>query len=132
MPLISYQKKADPDSIAFFERGVRDHSRVEELVDLGNQTYRVIRGDPLAPIDVYLTNYYILGEAQLDEILSEAPQVDAVVTISGYNSYSKQAKEMGRARSVGVFKYGEFMGALNYEGTVFVDYISPDRDKKRG
>jgi len=52
---------------------------------------------------------------------------DCIVTMSGYNTWTRAAKEQGHADDVGVFKFGEFMGALNYDDHDFVHYTPKER-----
>jgi len=44
------------------------------------------------------------------------------VTLSGYNRYTDEAKWKGIEDGVGVFKFGELLGALHQEGDDFFLY----------
>lgn len=41
------------------------------------------------------------------------PEVDCIVTVSGWNSYTKDVKERAVKDSFGVYVVKEFAGALN-------------------
>jgi hypothetical protein len=79
--------------------------------------------------DVYvcLTNQYILGVADVIEILEAAPESTCIVSTMGYNQYTPQAKEYARERGVGLFTAKQFLGAVNYVGSRFLDYLSPEQ-----
>lgn len=65
----------------------------------------------------------------MQEILEENPSVTCILTVSAWNSYTGQAKDYAKSVGVGLFKFYEWMGALNYDGNAFLDYIAPrDRD----
>ena len=61
------------------------------------------------------------------EITSSHDGITCIVTMSMWNSYSSDAKEYAKERGIGLFRFGEFMGALYYEGNKFLDYIPPER-----
>jgi len=63
---------------------------------------------------VFMTNIYVVGEADVQEILTEHNDVDCAVTLSAWNMTSGDAVDYGRQREIGVFKWPEFFGAINY------------------
>jgi len=73
-----------------------------------------------------MTNIYIVGEADVAEILADEGEIDAIVTLSGWNSYSTRAKSICRNQGVGLFVFKEFLGAIYSSGQKFLDYIHPD------
>ena len=64
-----------------------------------------------------------------DEYLSteEYKDINVILTMSVWNSYTLDAKKMAKDRKVALFTYKEFYGALNYDGDKFLNY----RVKKR-
>jgi hypothetical protein len=77
---------------------------------------------------VYLTNLYVVGIADVHEIMSKFPEVNCIVTISNWNSYSNKAKEFSKSQGIGLFKYSEFYGALYYDNDGFYNYEPPEKD----
>jgi hypothetical protein len=80
---------------------------------------------------VHLTNTYIVGDAEVHEILSEDPNIDAIVTMSQWNGYTDSAKLNCKDRGVGLFKFDEFLGAAFYDGQKFVDYSAPSYEERQ-
>jgi hypothetical protein len=78
-----------------------------------------------ADVHVYLTNQYTLGVADVIEILEAAPETTCVVSTMSYNHYTADAKKYALERGVGLFKSTEFLGAVYYEGSRFLDYLPP-------
>ena len=75
------------ESIVFFEKAMNTHNRV--------------------------SGYKCLSVADYYDIVSDY-EVDCLVTISNWNRVTQDAYELGKSNGVGVFKMGEFLGALNY------------------
>lgn len=103
-----------PETILFFENHVSDHNRVNRLERISDYYYK-IRRYGMPDVKVLVTNYYVLGQDELDDLLSEYPDADCIITMSGWNRYTSQAYNYGQRHCVGVFKFGEFLGALNNE-----------------
>jgi hypothetical protein len=104
---------------------VRVHTKVASLRRSEPHVY-VVERHPLPAVKVLLTNSYVVGLAEYYEARSRIPDLDAIVTISPYNSVSRDAWEAGQDDGVGVFSFKEFYGALNYEGDQFVQYLPRD------
>jgi hypothetical protein len=122
-----YEKMPRPESIAYFIKLLEGKDFVDSIEKRSEQEYSVCRpkhGDLI----VYLTNVYIVGVADVHEILAACPGADAIVTMSDWNGYSDEAKWLCAERSVGLFKFKEFMGAIYYKGQRFVDYAPPRRN----
>ena len=132
-----YEKIPRPESIAHFEKVISDHKMVMMLDKVEEQVYFVLRrGKPA--IKVFLTNIYIVSTTDVFEITSSHDGITCIVTMSMWNSYSSDAKEYAKEKGIrgvstlkknqlGLFRFGEFMGALYYEGNKFLDYIPPER-----
>ena len=83
-------------------------------------------------IKVFLADIYILGEADVNEIIGLCPDINAIVVMNNWNTYTSSAKQMCKELNVGLFDFKEFLGAVYYEGQQFVDYISPaERERIR-
>jgi hypothetical protein len=100
------------------------HSKVNGLENPAPQVYVIERRD-MAPVKIFLTNSYVVGQAEYFEVREQHPDLDALVTIGPYNSVATAAKHQGLDDGVGVFQFKEFYGALNYEGSDFVCYQPP-------
>jgi hypothetical protein len=81
---------------------------------IDDQVYRISRVSG-SDVIVYLTNEYIVGLQFYLEALSRFPGINAIVTVPGWNSYTKYAKESAAKDSVGVFVMKEFFGAINWK-----------------
>lgn len=75
-------------------------------------------------IHIYLTNAYELGVADVEEILALAPETTCIVSTMDYNHYSTAAKELAKERGVGLFRTTELLGAVYFDGTRFLEYLS--------
>lgn len=92
--------------------------------------HRLIVNRPSGSIVVHLNNIYIVSEADVVEIMAEMPDVDAIVTVSNWNSWTNSARELARSHGKGLFNAKEFLGAVNFSGHSFVNYISPEERKR--
>lgn len=124
-----YMKLPRPQMIAGFQHYVRTKPIVEHLIELMPQLY-VIKRRHKNDLIVHITNLYIVSEADVHEILAEESHINCIVTVSAWNGYSLQAKEMCKEMDIGLFTFREFMGAIYYDGREFLDYVHPaDREK---
>jgi len=114
-----------PSNLEFFENSLRAHRTVTSVRLEQPQVY-VIERDSLPPVKVFLTNSYVVGLAEYHDVRGRIPDLDAIVTISPYNSVSRDAWDAGQTDGVGVFQFRQFYGALNYEGNRFVQYLPRD------
>jgi len=115
------------ESITFFEKVMSGHNMVKSFARESSQIYIIhkINGDK---IKVYITDIYTVGMADYLDIVSNYPDLDAIITLSNWNSYTKQVKEETIKNNFGIFVLEEFMGALNYDDAC--KYIKKDRKGK--
>lgn len=120
-----FKRTPRPESIETLIKYLKSSGIVAEVERINNQLIRVTRIDK-PTIIAFLTNIYIVGEADVVEILSEHSDIDCIITLSAWNSYTGGAKSVCKKRNVGLFVFKEFLGAVYYTGQKFLDYISPD------
>jgi len=116
-----------PESITFFERSTQTHKEVSSLNKIEEQKYNVSRFAK-SELNLYLTNLYIVGVADVHRIIQEFPDVNCIVTISCWNSYSSEARAFCETNGIGLFKYNEYYGALYYDNSKFYCYEPPEKE----
>lgn len=124
-----YEKRPRPESITALSKYLSSNSIISSTHQLDEHRFHVERNGKQS-LNTFLTNIYIVGEADVIEILAEAPEVNAIVTMSAWNSYSNDAKSYAKERGVGLFTFSEFLGAVYYEGRKFLDYTPPSAEER--
>lgn len=119
-----YAETPRPESIEFLRQRLSQHRAVVSVEIHSLRIFRIERRNRREVI-AYLTNLYVVGEADVVAILDTHPEVNAIVVASAWNSYSPSARRVAREQGVGVFRVNEFLGALNYDGRRFFDYEPP-------
>lgn len=114
-------------SLDFFTEAIGRHTKVKTVAAVDDQAFVLERVD-LSDVRVWVCDVYTLGVADYMAIRMSDPNIDCVVTMSGYNQYTPQAKAQGLSDNVGVFKFGDLMGALHREGEDFVAYEPPKKN----
>jgi hypothetical protein len=122
-----YEKIPRRESITFFEKGTQTHKSVSVVNKIENCQYEIIRNNKNT-IYLYLNNIYIVGVADVHEIISDFPEVNCILTISSWNSYSNEAKALCKSLKIGLFTYQEYYGALYYGDDKFYNYEPPKAD----
>lgn len=120
-----YEKVPRPESIAALIKYLSSNQKVTGVRREGPQILHVSRKG-MKDLKVFMTNVYVVGEVDVYDILADHPDVDAIIAMSAWNSYSSSAKSLGKERSVAVFRFKEFLGAVHYDGSQFMDYVSPE------
>jgi hypothetical protein len=116
-----YEKLPRPESINAFKKAVSGRSKISCFDEISNVTYLLHRYS-LSDIKVYLTNIYSVSLADVVEIIGIDKYINAIVTMSVWNGYTKEAEDYCKEQGIGLFVFTEFMGALNYEGYKFINY----------
>ena len=125
MPEIGkYKKTPRPESIDLFLKYLSSISVVNNIQHLDNQVIIIQRNDK-SNLKVFMTNIYIIGMADVFEILHLVPDIQAIVTMSAWNSYTQEAKDHCINQKIGLFKFKEFLGAVYFEGKKFIYYAPP-------
>ncbi|MDQ0775584.1 hypothetical protein QF026_004050 [Streptomyces aurantiacus] len=119
-----YAKVPRPESIDAVRRCLSRHGAVRDRKEITPQLYEISRIGKSA-VTLFVTNVYTVGVADVQEIAEEHPSVTCILTVSAWNSYTRQAKEYARSINIGLFRFYEWMGALNYDRDEFLDYIAP-------
>jgi len=128
MPEIGrYKKIPRPESIDYFIKLTRNHNAVSNVEKIADYVFRIKRNNKPS-INVFLTNIYIVGEADVHEIISSNSQISCIVTVSNWNSYTEDAKRLCKDLGIGLFVVSEYYGALHYAGRKFIDYKPPKRN----
>lgn len=109
-------------SISFFENGMRGHSAVRNITNLGDNQYLIERTKERPDIRVLIVDIYILGEADIYEISPRIRGIDCIVLVGFNNRYSSAAKNLAKQMNVGLYDNREFFGALNCVGDSFLNY----------
>lgn len=124
----AWNSRLADSTVEFFLRTIGGHGKVSSISHESHTVFVVNRVAGLTDVRVWVCDVYTLGLADYLKIRAADPEIDAIVTMSGYNSWTRDAKEQGYSDGVGVFKFGEFMGALNYDGHDFIHYEPRQRD----
>ncbi|HHT9139006.1 MAG TPA: hypothetical protein ACFYEK_17400 [Candidatus Wunengus sp. YC60] len=126
-----YEKIQRPESVQALIKYLQSNPRLTSVAYESGQILQITRNG-LPSLKVFMTNIYVVGEAEAYEILSSNPDVNAIVTMSAWNGYSRAAKNMCKIKNVGLFKFEELLGAIYYEGQQFLGYIPPtQREQNR-
>ena len=115
-------------SKSFFENGMRGHSAVASITDLGNDMYIIKRTGDRPDIKILVADIYIAGEAEIHEINPNLFDIECIVLIGFYNKYSYAAKDLAKSMDVGLFDNREFFGAVNCSGKALVNYEKKKKD----
>jgi len=80
---------------------------------------------------VFVTHTYFFTEYTYEKALAEDPNISAVLCSNPYGDYSKAAKKRTLEDGIGLFTLAEFMGALNFEGDRFLNFLlGADREAR--
>lgn len=114
-----FEKVPRPESIETLIKSLRSSRVVTDVERIDDQLIRVDRSKKPA-ITAFLTNMYIVGEADAVEILSRHDGIDCIVTMSAWNGYTGKAKAHCSQEDVGLFTFKEFLGAVYKTGQKFL------------
>ena len=106
--------------------GLAQHGRVTHVTELCERVIHVTRNG-LSDVDVVVAEVYSLGAADVTKILRQHPDAAAILNMNSYSQYTHEAKQQARHSGVGLFTWGELFGALNFEGSRFLDYALKGR-----
>lgn len=124
-----YAKKPRPESVNKLVEYLDGNDVVSSAKIVDDQHLVIERTGAKPELSVFLTNIYILGVADVNDIYwSEGGKVDAIVTMSAWNGYSHEAKAWCREKGCGLFTFKEFLGAVYFSGEKFLDYTPPKKD----
>jgi len=127
-----YEKLPRPESIDKFINYLRGNKKI--VTNITREDEQIIKLNRLhtSSLLVFMTNIYIVGLADVQEILSQNEGLETIVTMSEWNGYTTEAKGYCRDQRVGLFKFKEFLGAIYYDEDQYLDYISPEeREQQR-
>ncbi|TNB48192.1 hypothetical protein FF124_07595 [Martelella lutilitoris] len=97
----------------YFEGQMNRHGKVASLISQGDGLYELTRtqGDRLR---VFICECYAFGVAEYIETVDRIGEINVIVINSMWCGYTPDAKSYCRESKVGLFKVGEFMGALHH------------------
>jgi hypothetical protein len=124
-----YRDRPRPEAIDALKDALESHGKVEDVELEKPQTLHIRRRNR-STLKIFLTNTYIVGEAEASAILAKNSDVNAIVTMGAWNSYTYAARSFCSDRGVGLFTFGELLGAIHYEGTRFTNYTPPSDEER--
>jgi hypothetical protein len=119
-------KKPRQDSIKFMENVLKSHSKVTSLERISDCYYLIKRSSNLSDIRLLITDVYTIGTADLIEQKNAYPEMNAILTVSSWNGYTKSVKNDAKKERIGIFVPRELLGALNIDE--FWNYIKTDNE----
>lgn len=121
-----YAKRPRPEHRRYLKERLAGRPNISAVIEVDDFRFTITRWQQ-SDIHLFLTNIYTIGDADVLEILREAPETTCIVTTMTYNQYSPEAKALARERGVALFRSNEFLGAAYLDGDRFLDYVPARR-----
>jgi hypothetical protein len=99
-------------SIEFFERMIKGHKNVEQLLRSRDILFAITRKKPTDCVFVLIVNTYTFGAADLYKAREESPEATCVVLAGDWNAYTLEAKELANAEGIGLLTPKELVAAI--------------------
>lgn len=115
-----------PSHVVFFEKMLSQHTAVADFVREKDICFVVRKLDGVT-IRIVIVDRYVLGKVDLINIIDEFPDVNMVFVSGTWNHYTREAKEYGLDRQIGVYHPAEFFGAL-LKGNEFWNFVKKDKN----
>lgn len=122
------RKEIAPSTRSFFIRGMKGHSAVKSIKDLGRDVYLIERTQGRPDLKVLISDIYITGEGDIIEITYEYFDIDSIVLVGFYNRYSRAAKDFAKENNIALYDIREFFVAVNYTGSAFLNYERKNKE----
>ncbi len=107
---------------SLIEKFLARHSRIKKLTELDQGSMLVeLKGG--RTLKVFVTHTYLFTDYTLDRIIEADPAIDAIICSNPYGQYSTSAKQHCIANNIGLFNLGEFMGAINFDGERYLNFL---------
>ncbi len=110
--------------IQAFRKIVSRHKKVTDIETVSRHVY-VIKRMKLPEVRIILVNVYILGTTDVCDILAFDKSGDCIVNMGSWASVTSDAVRICKEAGAPLFSLAELMGALNYGGSGFLNYVSP-------
>jgi hypothetical protein len=117
----------------FLADAVAGHSAVDEVISHSASRYR-LRRRGAADREVFLTNVYILGEADYLRLRAAHPEVDLILLASEWNSCTMDVKEDAMREGIAIHSFKTLMRGLNRrddDDFLAYEYSPTDSDGRR-
>jgi len=112
------------------EKFLAKHKSISAMDEISRGVFAVERTNGTR-VRVFVTHTYFFTEYTYEKVLTEDPNVSAIICSNPYSSYTQSAKERCLEDGVGLFTLREFMGALNFEGERFLNFLLRDEKEAR-
>lgn len=113
-------------SIEFFERMLKGHRNVEQLLRSRDILFTITRKKPADCVYVLVVNTYTFGAADFYKVREEFPDATCVVLAGDWNAYTLEAKELANTEGIGLLTPKELVAAVWREEPH--KYVTKDRD----
>ena len=117
-----YEHAPRPESVETFIEYIDKKKNVASIQAVAPQVIEIFRAEAPRHLRVFLTDVYIVGQADVEEIVANHPDVTSIVTMSAWNSYTAEAKAYARGSGVSLHTFSEFMKAVHLSGDAFLIY----------
>ena len=115
-----------PETVEFFLGRMRAHSKVSRVVTHSDNRHDLFRHGATT-IKVFLTDTYEFTVSDYAELHAEYPEVNCIASASTWNHFTYEAEEVANGDGVATFLIAELMGALNFTGAKFRNYVAPQK-----
>lgn len=119
-PWESYYKNYD-----FFEERMLNHHQVISCEEISPGNYKIKRKNG-KELRIFICECYSYGVSEYLETINEIGPIDAVIINSQWCGYTPDVKFHCRDQMVGIFRIGEFMGALRKSD--FWNYLTEEQE----
>lgn len=106
----------------FINRFLANHDFIDQMEELNRATMSIRLKDD-RELRVFVTNTYYFTEYTFEKVMAVDPQVEVIICSCPSGQYSEGAKQLCIEHGIGLFMFGEFMGALRQTGEYFLNYL---------
>ena len=119
----------DPNVTYAVDR-LEQHNTVAEVRMLCESSMEIVREGDLDSVCIAIEYEYEFSEEALVKALKRHPDVDAILNANPNGTPTRAARGHATEANVGLFKLGELMGALRYDGDSFFNYQPPEEHRR--
>jgi len=116
-------------NVDFARNRLAQHSRVDGINMICEASMKLFR-DGLNDVVVAVDYQYEYSEEAFVDAINRHPHANAILNTNPNGRPTEAAIAHTRHAKIGLFNFAELMGALNYEGSAFLNYRPPEERRR--